>query len=112
MPYADFQCMIDDPPGYRNYWTAEHLPTCPTRRSRRSRASEAMPPGGSQLFIVSWGGAVARVGQDASPLAARDARFVVHPFALWEDPADDDADIAWARGFRDDLAGSPPAPST
>ena len=24
MPYADFQCMIDDPPGHRNYWTAEY----------------------------------------------------------------------------------------
>jgi FAD/FMN-containing dehydrogenase len=26
---------------------------------------------------------------------------VVHPFALWADPADDDAVIGWARGFRD-----------
>ena len=25
MPYADFQCMIDDPPGKRNYWSAEYL---------------------------------------------------------------------------------------
>ena len=54
--------------------------------------------------MVSWGGAVARVGQDASPLSARDARFVVHPFGMWEDPADDAANIEWARGFRDDLA--------
>jgi len=64
-----------------------------------------MPAGSSQLFMVSWGGAVARVGQEASPLSARNARFVVHPFGMWEDPADDAATIAWARGFRDDLAG-------
>jgi FAD/FMN-containing dehydrogenase len=44
------------------------------------------------------------VGQDSSPLSARDARFVVHPFGMWEDPADDAANIEWARGFRDDLA--------
>jgi hypothetical protein len=25
MPYAAFQSSIDDPPGYRNYWTAEYL---------------------------------------------------------------------------------------
>ena len=25
MPYAAFQSALDDPPGYRNYWTAEHL---------------------------------------------------------------------------------------
>jgi hypothetical protein len=25
MPYADMQCMLDDPPGHRNYWSAEYL---------------------------------------------------------------------------------------
>ena len=105
MPYADFQCMIDDPPGYRNYWTSEHLADLPDAAIEAiASRSEAMPAGLSQLFMVSWGGAVARVGQDASPLSARDARFVVHPFGMWEDPADDAANIEWARGFRDDLA--------
>ena len=105
MPYADFQCMIDDPPGYRNYWTSEHLTELPDAAIEAiASRSEAMPAGLSQLFMVSWGGAVARVGQDASPLSARDARFVVHPFGMWEDPADDAANIEWARGFRDDLA--------
>ena len=105
MPYADFQCMIDDPPGYRNYWTSEHLTDLPEEAIEAiASRSEAMPPGNSQLFMVSWGGAVAGVGQDASPLSARDARFVVHPFGMWENPADDAANIEWARGFRDDLA--------
>jgi FAD/FMN-containing dehydrogenase len=105
MPYADFQCMIDDPPGYRNYWTSEHLVDLPDAAIEAiASRSEAMPAGLSQLFMVSWGGAVAGVGQDASPISARDARFVVHPFGMWEDPADDAAHIAWARGFRDDLA--------
>jgi FAD/FMN-containing dehydrogenase len=105
MPYADFQCMIDDPPGYRNYWTSEHLTDLPDAAIEAiARRSEAMPAGLSQLFMVGWGGAVARVGQDASPLSARDACFVVHPFGMWEDPADDAANIEWARGFRDDLA--------
>jgi FAD/FMN-containing dehydrogenase len=105
MPYADFQCMIDDPPGYRNYWTSEHLVDLPDAAIEAIAArSESMPTGLSQLFMVSWGGAVARVGQDASPLSARDARFIVHPFGMWEDPAGDAANIEWARGFRDDLA--------
>jgi FAD/FMN-containing dehydrogenase len=105
MPYADFQCMIDDPPGFRNWWTTEHLTDLPEAAIEAiARRSEAMPAGNSQLFMVSWGGAVARVGQNASPLSARDARFVVHPFGMWEDPADDAANIEWARGFRDDLA--------
>jgi FAD/FMN-containing dehydrogenase len=103
MPYADFQCMIDDPPGFRNYWTSEHLADLPTEAIDAIAArSEAMPAGASQLFMVSWGGAVAR--RHDTPLSARNARFVVHPFGMWQDPADDAANIAWARAFRDDLA--------
>jgi FAD/FMN-containing dehydrogenase len=105
MPYADLQCLIDDPPGFRNWWTSEHLADLPDEAIEAiASRSEAMPHGASQLFMVSWGGAVARVGQEASPLSARQARFVVHPFGMWEDAADDAATIAWARGFRDDLA--------
>ena len=104
MPYPEFQCMIDDPPGYRNYWTAEHLADMPDAAiDAITRRSEELPPGPAQVFIVSWGGAVARVSEDDSPLAGRDATFVVHPFALWEDAADDERMIAWARAFRDDL---------
>jgi FAD/FMN-containing dehydrogenase len=104
MPYADFQCMIDDPPGYRNYWTAEHLTDMPDGAIEAiAQRSEELPAGPAQLFIVSWGGAV-RDGEDASPLAGRDATFVVHPFALWEDAADDARMIAWARAFRGDLS--------
>ncbi len=29
IPYADLQCMIDDPPGMRNYWSAEYLSSAP-----------------------------------------------------------------------------------
>jgi FAD/FMN-containing dehydrogenase len=102
--YADFQCMIDDPPGYRNWWTAEHLTDLPEPAiDAIARRSEELPPGPAQLFIVAWGGAVARVGADASPLAGRGAAFVVHPFALWEDPADDERMIGWGRAFREDL---------
>jgi FAD/FMN-containing dehydrogenase len=104
MPYPEFQCMIDDPPGYRNYWTAEHLTDLPDDAIEAIAArSEELPPGPAQLFIVGWGGAVARVSKAASPLAGREATFVVHPFALWEDAADDERMIEWARAFRHDL---------
>jgi FAD/FMN-containing dehydrogenase len=104
MPYPEFQCMIDDPPGYRNYWTAEHLTDLPDDAIEAIAArSEELPPGPAQLFIVGWGGAVARVSKAASPLAGRDATFVVHPFALWEEAGDDERMIEWARAFRHDL---------
>ena len=105
MAYPDFQCMIDDPPGYRNYWTAEHLADLPDDAIEViARRSEELPAGPAQLVIAPWGGALARVSENASPLAGRDATFVVHPFALWEDPADDERLIGWARAFRRDLA--------
>ena len=104
MAYADFQCSLDDPPGYRNYWTAEHVYDLPADAiDAIAGRSETIPAGPSQLFIVAWGGAVARVGADASPLAGRDAAFIVHPLFLWDDPADDERMIALARGYRDDL---------
>ena len=77
--------------------------TCPTRRSTRSRAAaRSCRPGPPQLFIVAWGGAVARAPR-RPPMRGRDAAFVVHPLMLWEDAADDERMIAWGRAFREDL---------
>ena len=39
----------------------------------------------------------------ATPMANRSVRWVSHPFAVWEDEADDAANIDWARGFRRDI---------
>jgi FAD/FMN-containing dehydrogenase len=103
--YADFQCSIDDPPGYRNWWTAENVADLGDAAIDAIAAwSERLPAGPSQLFIVPWGGAIARVGADESPIAGRDTKFVVHPLLLWEEAADDESMIAFGRAYRDDLA--------
>jgi FAD/FMN-containing dehydrogenase len=106
VPYAEFQSSLDDPPGYRNYWTAEQVERLSdeTIELIHARALEK-PAGPSQLAIVHWGGRIARVGPEESPLAGREATFVVHPLALWEDPAEDERAIGWARAYREDLAG-------
>ena len=102
--YADFQCSIDDPPGYRNWWTAEYMHEITDEALETiHRHGLATPTGPSQALVVPWGGAVAKIGEDETPLSQRDATWVVHPFALWEDPADDERVIGWARGFRDDM---------
>lgn len=103
-PYADFQCSLDDPPGFRNYWTAESVTDLPEEAIELivTRAHE-LSPGASMLFIVAWGGALAEVGADTSPLAGREARFLVHPLLLWEQPADDERNIALGRAFRSDM---------
>lgn len=106
MPYADFQCMIDDPPGHGNYWSADYHDTMPDEAldtfvkygfERRSALS--------QQILVPWGGAVARVPEDATPMTHRDVRWISHPFAVWDLAEDDtEANIEWAKGFRRDIA--------
>ncbi len=104
MPYAELQCALDDPPGFRNYWSAEHLVEFPDEAIDLfcARAKDMVVPSPSQQIIVPWGGAVTRNAADW-PLASRHARWTVHPFGLWEDPADDERGKSWARATCADL---------
>jgi hypothetical protein len=102
--YADFQCSLDDPPGYRNYWTAEDIAELSDAAvDVVAERSAQIPAGPSQLFIVPWGGQVARVTPETSPVAGRQSAFIVHPLLLWDDPADDERMIGLGRAYRDDL---------
>ena len=104
VPYAEFNGSLDDPPGYRNYWTADHLSELPDEAIDLAiGAAEQLPPSPSQLLIVKWGRAVSRVGPDESPVSGRDAAFVVHPLFLWEDPAHDERVMEIGRSYRDFL---------
>lgn len=105
MPYAQFQCMIDDPPGLRNYWTADYLDALGDDAvGAFVRHSDRMPvPSACQSILFPWGGAVARVGAEQTPMAKRSATWVTHPFALWEDEAGDEAHIGWARAVAADM---------
>lgn len=101
LPYTEFQCMIDDPPGLRNWWTADYLDSLPDAAvTEFVNGAEAMPvPSPSQAILVPWGGAIARAGAAQTPMAERQATWVTHPFALWEEAGDDEAVIGWARGI-------------
>jgi FAD/FMN-containing dehydrogenase len=37
-------------------------------------------------------------------MSKRDASWITHPFAVWEDPLDSDKNIEWAKAFRRDIA--------
>ena len=103
MPYAELQTMIDDPPGLRNWWTAEYLMDLPNAAVHAyCEYSRGMPLSHSQSLLVPWGGAVARAGD--TPLTNRDAGWVVHPFCVWEGEERDEEHIAWGRRVRDVFA--------
>jgi hypothetical protein len=98
MQYADFQSMMDDPPGKRNYWGAEYLAELGQGATAAFVASSAqMRSALAQTNLIPWGGAVARVRAGDTPMTNRDAPWVFHPFAVWESAADDEANIAWTR---------------
>jgi FAD/FMN-containing dehydrogenase len=104
MPYADLQSMLDDPPGHRNYWSAEYLDDLPDEAVDRfcARSRDMIVPSPSQHVLFPQGGLVSR-GPKEYPLPWRDAPWIVHPFGLWSDPADDARAKKWARDIRADL---------
>ncbi|MFJ9517566.1 FAD-binding oxidoreductase [Kitasatospora sp. NPDC101801] len=103
LPYADFQCMLDDPPGGRNYWSAEYLDSFPGAAADLfcGRAAEMVVPSASLNAVFPQGGAVARGGDH--PVPWRAAPWAVHPFGVWEDPADDARGRQWAHDVCADL---------
>lgn len=105
MPYVEFQRMIDDPPGLRNYWTADYLDELSDDAiDVFASHSERMPvPSACQSIIFPWGGQVARNGAGDTPMSRRDVPWVSHPFALWESADGDERHLSWARGISADL---------
>ena len=98
MPYAEIQCAIDDPPGFRNYWSASHLASLPDEAlDLYCRQGEDMiVPSPSQHLLLPWGGAVADQATDW-PMTHRTASWVTHPFGLWDEQGDDERGKAWVR---------------
>ncbi|MDJ0385740.1 FAD-binding oxidoreductase [Streptomyces sp. G-G2] len=104
MPYADFQCMLDDPPGLRNYWSAEYLTGAPDGLLDVycARAAAMPVPSPSKHVLLPLGGAIAD-GPTDYPVPYRKSPWAVHPFAVWEDPADDDRSRQWVKDVRADV---------
>ena len=98
MPYAEIQCAIDDPPGFRNYWSASHLASLPDEALDLycRQGEEMIVPSPSQHLLIPWGGAVADQATDW-PMTHRSATWVTHPFGLWDDQGDDERGKAWVK---------------
>ena len=104
IPYVEFNKMLDDPPGHRNYWTASYHDSFPDAAIEGFIGyGRQMKPSAAQLVFLPWGGAVARVDPAETPMARRDTAWVTHPFALWTDADDDNFWMNWARGFNRDM---------
>lgn len=100
VPYLEIQSGGDAlfPRGRRYYWKAQFLGRISMGAIDALLDAYARAPTTSSLLVFQHvGGAIARVPVADSPYANRDAAFDCFPIAIWDDPADDAANINWAR---------------
>ncbi|MDX1616834.1 MAG: FAD-binding oxidoreductase [Candidatus Promineifilaceae bacterium] len=101
MPYIDIQQVLDeDYPAQelRYYWKSLNLHHLDDQAIEQlvSQAEQQVSPF-STTDIWPMGGAVSRFPEEESAFVGRQARFLLGVEANWEDPATDDANIAWVR---------------
>jgi hypothetical protein len=101
MPFGDIQHLFDEeyPKGRRYYWRSTYLKELGDGALAKlvDLGSRRASPLTSLDVWIGADTAVADVGIDATPIAHRDAPFMIGIESNWEDPANDAANIAWAR---------------
>jgi hypothetical protein len=105
-PYTQMQALLDatQPKGRRYYWKSEYLPRVEPALCEKAiaHASRIRSPH-SAVILFQIGGALDRYDEAHSPVANRDARYVLNITGSWEKPADDQANVEWARGAWNEL---------
>jgi FAD/FMN-containing dehydrogenase len=97
-PYVEMQRAGDKPAGYRGYSSAEFLSALPDEAVDRFnvRARDMLVPSPTQAPVFALGGAVTNGAADY-PTPWRRAEWAVHPYGMWESPADDERVRHWAQ---------------
>jgi FAD/FMN-containing dehydrogenase len=102
MPYTVVQTLLDpaNPPGRNNYWKAEHLDELSDEAIDTIvvHAAKISSPF-TLIVILPMGGAISDVEEDETAIGGRDAACGVHAISMWENPAESETHIAWAREF-------------
>lgn len=112
MPFTDVQQLLDEdyPTGMRYHWKSLHLPALDDDVVELCEHwATARPTPLSTLDIWHLGGAMSSVPADATAYGDRSAPYLLGIEANWQEPADDEANLAWARdcmdAFRDASTG-------
>ncbi len=104
MSYCDVQQAFDAdfPAGLNHYWKSSNLATLgdgaiDTMIAFAKEAPSARP----MIFLERFGGAVARVPDEATAFGHRDAEWDLVIAAIWSDEGEQEAHVEWARSFWD-----------
>jgi len=101
-PFAGWQQAFDPllTPGARNYWKSHNFASMPEGLIDTAiEFAGRLPSGQTEIFFGGLGGQVNRAPIDSTAYPHRDAEYVMNVHARWEDPADDEKCIAWARAY-------------
>ena len=108
MTYLEVQAMAGQLPfGLRHYWKGHFLRDLDDGAIAASVAAMDGATGSPSFVLLEAMNGAARVEPpDGAAFGQREARWNVSAIAIWEDPADDDTQIAWARDYADALRPS------
>ncbi|MGI0079047.1 MAG: FAD-binding oxidoreductase [Nitrososphaerales archaeon] len=102
MPYTVLQSLLDEaaPPGLQNYWKSAYV------TGLSDAAIDAILSYGntisshlSAIHLHQLGGAMRRIGDDATAFSHRDAPFALNIVSSWQDPSENDKHVKWSRDF-------------
>lgn len=102
IPYVMAQQFQDEAAvwGRQNYWKSGLLDELSDEVI--DKVAELAPTVSSPfctVTLLTLGGAIAAVDEDATAYSHRDAKFNFSIDNIWEDPAENESQIAWARDF-------------
>jgi FAD/FMN-containing dehydrogenase len=105
-PYVSLQSMLDatQPKGRRYYWKSEYLSGHdPALLEKASAHAARVASPHSAVVLFPLDGPLNRLPEGHSSVGNRSARSVINITASWEAPADDAANIEWARATWRDI---------
>ena len=97
--YLDLQLRFERMgPTYRHYWKSHFVGRANDGLVDAIVGAHASQPRSTSLILIEpMHGQVHRIPADSAAFGARAAVANVSALAIWDDPADDEAQIAWAR---------------
>jgi hypothetical protein len=105
-PWTAFQSAFDTamPKGVRAYWRNAWFADDADAVLDAIEAGCAQQTSvGTAVDLHLMGGAFARVPEEATAFPDRSAYLWLNIYGFWADAADDEANVAWVKGFSDDL---------
>jgi len=102
MPYTVLQSLLDEaaPAGLQDYWKSIYLSGLDDESIETIlRYGKSISSPLSAIHIHQLGGAMRRIGDDATAFGHRDAPFALNIVSCWQNPSENEIHMKWTRDF-------------